>query len=121
MDKKTENRIKRTLRKISRQTPEFQAALKASKVSVGFYKNGKEKTLLHFRCAECKELFRTEKEVDVDHIEEIGRYSDYDSVWDWANTLFCNRSNLQILCREICHKAKTSAYNEYKDAGGDYL
>lgn len=56
----------------------------------------------HFACAHCKKDF-PQKDVEVDHIVEIGR----EKTWDeFINGLFCEKDNLQVLCKP-CHKTKT--------------
>lgn len=56
----------------------------------------------HFMCASCGEDF-PQKEVQVDHIVEIGREKSWD---DFINGLYCEADNLQVLCIP-CHKKKT--------------
>jgi 5-methylcytosine-specific restriction endonuclease McrA len=56
----------------------------------------------HFRCALCEDDFPA-KQVQVDHIVEIGR----EKTWDeFIDGLFCEGDNLQVLCIP-CHKQKT--------------
>lgn len=57
-----------------------------------------------YRCNDCKKLFRL-KEVQVDHIVEIGSFVDWNS---YIEKLFCSIDNLQVLCKK-CHKNKTAA------------
>lgn len=61
-----------------------------------------------YRCAKCKELH---EKVDVDHISEVGGFFDWPSedktqLTEWAERLFCDKSNLQPLCRP-CHQVKS--------------
>ena len=74
-----------------------------------------------FKCACCKRLYR-QKSVQVDHIipvicPEFGFPKDVDHKGDvvdqwttYINRLFCDASNLQVLCKR-CHKKKTTAEN----------
>lgn len=61
-----------------------------------------------YRCAKCQELH---EKVDVDHINEVGSYFDWPAddktqLTEWAERLFCDKSNLQALCRP-CHQIKS--------------
>jgi hypothetical protein len=38
----------------------------------------------------------------------------------WMESLFCPKSNLQVLC-EICHARKTAKYMQYLTLGVDLL
>lgn len=63
----------------------------------------------HYRCAGCSSDFPA-KDVQVDHISPIG----YDKSWDdWIDGLFCERENLQVLCKP-CHKIKTQQEKKNK-------
>ena len=56
----------------------------------------------HFLCNSCRGEFSS-KNVQVDHVEPIGK----DTTWDvFIDRLFCEKENLQVLCID-CHKAKT--------------
>lgn len=110
MDRKTHNIIIQSLRKASLRWKVRNEVKKESKVRVpaGRYKNGTEKFRVMFRCAECGELFKNDQ-VDVDHIEEVGSFEDYNT---FIERLFCDKSNLQVLCKEGCHAAKTKKFVE---------
>jgi 5-methylcytosine-specific restriction endonuclease McrA len=56
----------------------------------------------HFQCAACLDDFPA-KEVQVDHIKEIGREKSWD---EFIDGLYCESDNLQVLCIP-CHKIKT--------------
>ena len=66
-------------------------AIKKAKISPGLY-----------LCAKCKKKFVL-KEIQVDHIIEIGKFVNFNVFID---KLFCNVENLQCLCKS-CHKNKT--------------
>ena len=83
--------IRSQLRRLWLYSDQRKACLTAARVSRGKY-----------RCAKCNELFGP-KEVQVDHIIEIGKLISWD---DWITKLFCDVSNLQVLCKS-CHLAKT--------------
>ena len=56
-----------------------------------------------YKCNGCKKLFGP-KFIQVDHIVPIGKFVSYDK---FVEKLFCNISNLQVLCLD-CHKAKSA-------------
>ncbi len=61
-------------------------------------------------CSDCKNTFGVTK-ISVDHIDPViplGKKID-DMSWDEVvERMFCEKSNLQVLCKEGCHKIKTS-------------
>jgi 5-methylcytosine-specific restriction endonuclease McrA len=58
-----------------------------------------------WECSICGELV---SERDVDHIDEVGKLPDIeDELPAWVGRLFCDLSNLQIICKD-CHKKKTA-------------
>jgi 5-methylcytosine-specific restriction endonuclease McrA len=61
----------------------------------------------HYKCASCKNLFTT-KDIQIDHIQPvvdpIKGFISYD---DFIDRLFCQKDNLQVLCKP-CHKIKTN-------------
>jgi len=68
----------------------------------------------HYRCNHCKEVFPA-KEVQVDHINPVVCPVTGFENWDvFINRLFCEKENLQVLCKE-CHKIKTQ--QEKKERG----
>lgn len=82
--------IRSALRKIWLWSAERKECLKLAKVKKGKY-----------RCNNCKKLFGL-KEVQVDHIDPIGKFIDWNTL---IERMFCPVSNLQCLCKP-CHKAK---------------
>lgn len=56
----------------------------------------------HYECEICHGEFPA-KEVQVDHIEAIGKFVSWDQV---VERMFCESVNLQVACKP-CHKAKT--------------
>ena len=75
-------------------------------VDEGLFKNGKPKLKAHWKCAKCQKLFRDQKEMEVDHIDQIGSFK---GSWDaYIPRMFCDHdlSNLQALCVS-CHLQKT--------------
>lgn len=60
----------------------------------------------HFQCASCKEEY-TSKDVQVDHIDPIIDPAVGWVSWDnFVERLFCEKENLQVLCKP-CHENKT--------------
>lgn len=69
---------------------------------------GKIKWKFFYQCAGCKEWFRDQESLEVDHIIEIGPFL---GSWDvYIPKMFCGQDNLQALC-DVCHKRKTSGFN----------
>lgn len=62
----------------------------------------------HYLCALCEGEFPS-KEVEVDHIEPVISSKGFTSWDDYIARLFCDKSNLQVVCKG-CHKIKS--YNE---------
>jgi len=59
----------------------------------------------HFMCNQCKKDF-PQKLVEVDHIQPVVGISGF-TTWDsFIQGLFCDRDNLQVLCK-TCHSIKT--------------
>jgi len=69
------------------------------------YKGPDKRTKWLYKCAHCSNLFKS-TEVQVDHIQPAGTLKDYSDLPQFVETLFCEESNLQVLCKE-CHNAKT--------------
>jgi hypothetical protein len=71
---KVKKRFKSLVRQLWSQSPYRNESMKSAKeyVDAGFYKNGKPKTSVKYRCAECGQLF-DESHVEVDHIKELAR------------------------------------------------
>ncbi len=107
MDTKTKNLIKQALRKASLRWSVRGDVLRESKVYLPRYRGNGElskQKKVSYRCAGCKKLFR-QQEVEVDHIKPVG--SDKKG-WDsLIENMFCDKSNLQVLCKHNCHKKKT--------------
>ena len=82
------------------------------KVFVRRAKNGNPVYKYSWQCAKCKKWFMQEKEMQVDHIVEIGGITNFTGDW---NELIGNMfprpvtKHLQVLCF-ICHSRKTAAY-----------
>jgi len=72
----------------------------------------------HYLCADCGGLF-VARDIQVDHVDPVIEpavgFVDWDTTID---RMFCEKDNLQVLCKE-CHKAKTNRERkERKHANG---
>lgn len=69
----------------------------------------------HYLCAVCTCDFPA-KDVQVDHIVPVVGTSGF-TTWDeYINNLFCEKHNLQVLCKE-CHGSKTKEERLHKAMG----
>lgn len=82
------------------------------KVFVRVAKSGKKVYKFHWQCEGCREWFRDQRDLEVDHVVEIGGFKG-----DWNE--FISRmysrikASMQALCL-VCHKRKTAAYMNAK-------
>lgn len=65
-----------------------------------------------YQCAICKE-WHNDKNIQVDHIQEVGTLSSVNDLPQFVENLFCDSSNLQVLCTK-CHNKKTQDYRKSK-------
>jgi len=90
---------KKILRRFWKRTPMVATAMQKAKCGRGKY-----------QCAHCKNIFGP-KEIQIDHrspvVDPLIGYVDLDT---FATRLFCDDSNLDILCKP-CHAVKTSSEN----------
>lgn len=111
MDKELVDFLTNTLRNASIKWPGRTECLRRHRKQVqeGVYKTGPKKGQpkykLYWGCAKCKNWFRNETDMEIDHIDEVGGFKG--DLHVWALRLFCGQENLQCLCGP-CHKAKTS-------------
>jgi len=118
--------LKSDLRRLWLRWPPRGEVLKQAsrKVAAGEYKNGKPQYLTEHQCAECQNWFPQTRnksgnltpDVEVDHIENVGGFSD--DITQWGKDLggMYQRSlvgveGLRVLCKE-CHKKKTYGTKE---------
>lgn len=121
MDSWSEGRLKSfitsTLRGGFRRYPKKYEVLKEAFVDKRLNEKTK-RVSSHYRCNKCKEVFPT-KEVNVDHVNPIVPPSTGFTSWDdFINNLFCDKSNLQVLC-STCHTAKSAVENKLRKATND--
>ena len=97
--------IRSSLRRSSSRWGPCFAALKDAEV--GKQINAKSgRIAMHYRCASCGNAF-ARKDVEIDHIAEVGSLKHYDDLPGFVQRLFCEKEGFQILCRENCHHKKT--------------
>ena len=67
-----------------------------------------------YRCQCCGELF-SKGEINVDHIKPIGTgvLNTIQDTYEFYMKVYCSHENLQILCKDKCHKNKTKNENYY--------
>lgn len=73
------------------------------------YKGVNVRQKWEYMCATCSQdkKWHMLKEVVVDHILPCGSFLGPEDFATFVPNLFCNRDNLQVLCKE-CHKIKTA-------------
>jgi len=112
------------LRKASRKTPAFSQAFNAAKEEFFIStKSGGKARRVRFKCAKCGRTFLNKigsREIALDHIEPVISVTDGWVNWDtYIERLFCDASNLQILCNykdlrdgvKSCHARKSIIEN----------
>ncbi len=114
------NEIRGRLRLIFRRSPWHKSAMYNARVEKKWYKvNGKQakKPAVWYKCAECEGLFKP-NQVEVDHKIPVGpapgsKYAPDGLTWDdFIFRIFCNPTNLQVLCKDKCHKTKTDRHKK---------
>lgn len=83
------------------------------KVFVRYAEKGKAIYKNQWQCAVCLEWYKNEKELEVDHIIEIGGATGHAGDWNETIAKMFPRpveDHLQVLCR-LCHTKKTKKYN----------
>ena len=76
-------------------------------------KNGNPVYKFEWQCAKCKQWFLKETDMEVDHIKEIGGYTEFNGDWNETFRRMFPRpieKHLQCICI-ICHQKKTGLYN----------
>lgn len=104
------------LRTATRRWPPKYKALKAA--YVGRKTNKKtNKLAMHYRCAHCRKEF-VAADVQVDHIQPVVNTKEGFTTWeDYINNMFCEKDNLQVLCK-TCHSVKTQIEKEERKEYG---
>jgi len=70
------------------------------------YTGSDKRTKFEYECEACKKIFKG-KDVQVDHIIPAGSLLKYSDLPQFVENLFCEASNLQLLCK-TCHSKKTA-------------
>lgn len=96
------NGLRSYLRRMWLRWPERLAAKAEARRE---YKGPNKRQKWEVQCAVCKEWFKM-ADVEVDHIKPCGTFLSADDYKTFIPNLFCDRSNLQVLCK-ACHKIKT--------------
>lgn len=65
-----------------------------------------------YLCNHCNNYYK-EKEIQADHILEVGGIKDYKDIPGFVERLFCEKEGYQILCKS-CHTQKTEEYMKNK-------
>lgn len=74
-----------------------------------YYQNGNPIKKYFWKCAKCKQWFRDESEMEVDHVVEIGPFNG--DLHNYADRMYPEDPNaLQALC-VLCHSKKTATFN----------
>ena len=104
--------VKSALRAASRRWPPKYETLNASLVGVKTnIRTGRKAK--HFMCAQCAGEF-VASDIQVDHINPIIDPETGFTSWDdVVNNMFCEKENLQCLCK-ACHKNKTAGERQRK-------
>lgn len=88
--------------------------LARQKVFVRRARNGNAVYKYQWQCAACQKWFKEESQMEVDHIIEIGGYTEFldGDISRMVERMFPRpvSEHLQCLC-QACHKRKTGAYN----------
>lgn len=104
--------IRSTLRNASRW---WKPIAEAKRLAKRVYRGENKSQKWEYQCAHCKEWFM-EKNICVDHIEEVGTLTCGDDLKGFVDRLFVEVGGLQVLCNkrpdgeESCHKKKTDSY-----------
>lgn len=115
LDTETASAVIGNLKRAFSRSPTVQEFLRKQRVEKTWYKkDGTEAKKKHvfYKCAQCNQYFNS-NQIQVDHIEPVIplniplRHVSYDVV---IKRLFCDDSNLQILCKEH-HKQKSKQEN----------
>ena len=97
--------IRGALRSASLKYPSKYAALAAAKRAKPKGSVGTHRFV--YICAACQQTHPS-NEVQVDHIEPCGSLKSYEDLPGFAERLFCEPEDLQVLCKP-CHQNKTNA------------
>ena len=104
-----QTKIRGALRQVARYMPQKKECLAQA---IHPTEKGKRGGPLYI-CNHCGLCF-VGKDVQVDHIEPVVPINQEELDWNmYIERLFCDISNLQVLCRE-CHLIKSNEENEHR-------
>lgn len=107
--KKDLQKIRGGLRQAFTRSHYLKAFLQSKRIEIPqFKKDGTpaKRPKVVYECAECHGHFSS-KDINVDHIERVGKFTSFDQIEQFFSAIFCPYENLQILCRP-CHDTKTA-------------
>ncbi len=113
LEKETEKLVRSALRVAWMRWPGKKPVLeKACRETFPKNKDGsrRKKPFKFYKCACCNSWEFKLKEVQVDHIVPVGSFK-LKHIADYVNRLFCDLSNLQVICKK-CHKVKNKLEND---------
>jgi len=112
LSKKDINEIRGALRQAFHRSEYYRAFLESKTYSKPRYKKDGTRHKVDNKCVICAncggEYLRDS--INIDHIERIGSFNNLDECQDFINKLYCDYSNLQVLCFG-CHEEKTAKEN----------
>lgn len=76
------------------------------------YKGENKRQKWEYMCSNCKKWWNV-KEVEVDHIIEVGSLKSAEDLPGFVERLFCEKQNLRLLCKH-CHSQSTANYMKTK-------
>jgi len=108
IDKKDLTQIRTGLRQAFIRSKYKGAFLRSKRIEIDHFKKCgglAKRPHVRYKCVKCTDLFKVD-EINVDHIEKVGSFKDILEVESFFFRIFCEFSNLQILCKK-CHALKT--------------
>jgi 5-methylcytosine-specific restriction endonuclease McrA len=110
----TESAFWSFIRSALRQKSRFWKPITECKLQARrLYKGVNKRQKYEYQCNTCKN-WCIEKKINVDHICPAGSLNSAQDLPGFVDRLFCEVSNLQVLC-EKCHDKKTKADKHEKD------
>jgi len=65
-----------------------------------------------YKCEKCSKVFK-QREVAVDHtVPVVDPEKGWQGITVFASRLFCDPSNLKVLCKDVCHQTKSNKENK---------
>lgn len=108
---KAKNSVQSAIRQSFARSDYYKAYLEQYRVE---WYSGKRKRV-SYKCHKCSEL-RSKPDINVDHIIPIGNgaYTGLQDAEHFYKLVYCSYDNLQILCKDTCHKEKTALEKKRK-------